>query len=111
MCIRQAADYARHGRKVAWFDMTHRADAFGALVDELGEEASHIRRTNGGQRIETRAGGSISFHSVRASSSVRGRQVDLIVLPDWQLIRDDDFMADLLPAFGNDTHPRIAVEA
>lgn len=111
MCIDQAANYARAGRSVAWFDMRYSTGAINVLADMLHSDSTRVRRANGSQRIDTEAGGSITFHSARAPHSIRGRQVDLVVLPDWELIQDEDFMADLLPAFLNNDRPRIAVMA
>lgn len=107
-----AAAVLRMGHNVAWFGpRVTDGGVIDALVDLLGSDAEKSAKTNGAQYVTSRADGRLDIYSPATVNRIRGRRIQLAVLHDWQLIRNDGFMDVLLPAFATSEPPRIAVEA
>lgn len=113
MSIEQAVHFAGAGQHVAWIgvNLSHAQGDVLAKADELvaGKHPGlrKVYRANGSTRIEFENGGKLIPMSVARLERVT---LDFAYLPDWELIRDEVFMAGLLPLFrSTGLHPRIGV--
>lgn len=80
-CILTGLGAALEGERVAFFEASQaEARALFHAVDALAPEGCSVVRTNGGEAVRTRQGGSVRFFSVRSGGS-RGVTLDRAYVP------------------------------
>ena len=109
--MHEAVTHARAGSQVLVLGQTwdDARDMQLEAVNIGAGDITRVTRSRGQEAIRFRGGGSIWFLSHR--SSMRGYSADVVYLPDWRMITDDEFMRELLPVFAGRGHERIGVLA
>ena len=107
--VTEALELAAAGKRVAFFGKPgpHVHSLLRAAA-EVAPADARVRRANGLESVTFPNGGRVRFVSTKAKGPLRGHTIDAAYLPSWELTRNEEFMAEVLPSF-MDKQLRIAV--